>query len=127
MSDNLNVNQEKFLNKYIETGNKVQSYMESYDNENYQGSAASSVRLLKNAKVKKAYEEKMEELRQLSALTIEQTKLALTDEYINGTKGSDRIKALDILNKMNGVYIEKIESDNNINVEIGGNLKTWAE
>ena len=124
----LNAKQEKFLNNLVETGNQTQSYKNAYGIENDNSAAACSSKMLKLAKIKKAYEEKLEELSAIQVLNIEQRKQVLVNEIMkDDNKAADKVKALDILNKMDGVYIEKIEADHNISVEIGGNLKTWAE
>ena len=124
----LNTNQRKFVENLVASGKQTESYMEAYDNDNYMGSAASSSRLLKLAKIKKAYEEKMEELKQINVLSIDERKRLLVNEILNSeNKTADKVKALDVLNRMEAVYVEKVEADHNISVEIGGNLKSWAE
>lgn len=124
----LNVKQEKFLNNLVETGNLTKSYMDAYNTENENSAATCSSRMLKNVKIKEEFERKLEELSAIKVLNVEQRKQVLVNEIMkDSNKASDKVKALDVLNKMDGIYIEKIEADTNINVEIGGNLKTWAE
>lgn len=123
----LNINQQKFLKNYIETGNKVRSYMDAYNNDNYKGCSASADRLLENVRVNEEYQKKIKELEKLTVLTVEQRRLKLSEEAINGAKASDRIKAVDVLNKMEGIYIDKIEADTTVNIDIAGAAKEWAE
>lgn len=125
--DKLSVNQQKFIDNLAKTGNQTRSYMDAYNNDNENTSAGAASVLIRKPKINAAFQEKLKELEKLTVLTVEQRRLKLSEEAINGAKASDRIKAVDVLNKMEGIYIDKIEADTKINIDIAGEVKDWAE
>jgi len=125
--DKLSVNQQKFIDNLAKTGNQTRSYMDAYNNDNENTSAGAASVLIRKPKINAAFQEKLKELEKLTVLTVEQRRLKLSEEAINGAKASDRIKAVDVLNKMEGIYIDKIEADTTVNIDIAGAAKEWAE
>lgn len=125
--DKLSVNQQKFIDNLAKTGNQTRSYMDAYNNDNENTSAGAASVLIRKPKINAAFQEKLKELEKLTVLTVEQRRLKLSEEAINGAKASDRIKAVDVLNKMEGIYIDKIEADTTVNIDIAGEAKEWAE
>lgn len=125
--DKLSINQQKFIDNLIKTGNQTKSYMEAYNNSNENTSAGAASVLIRKPKINAAFQKRLKELEELSVLTIEQRRLKLSEEAINGAKASDRIKAVDVLNKMEGIYIDKIEADTTVSIDIAGEVKDWAE
>ena len=107
--------QELFIQEYIKTGNATSSAIKA----GYSKRTARSIgqRLLKNVDIKKKINELSQKIACNSIMTAKERQEYLT-KLINAAdvKVSDKLKALDILNKMTGEYIQK--------VEVNGELKT---
>ena len=107
--------QELFIQEYIKTGNATNSAIKA-------GYSKKTARVIGQENLTKPYiKKKIEELSQKiackSIMTAKEWQEYLT-KLINAAdvKVSDKLKALDILNKMTGEYIQK--------VEVNGELKT---
>ena len=105
--------QEIFVASLVKGNSQRQAYIEAYPNaakwkENAVDSQASKI--LKNPKVFQRYEELMKKAEDESILTAVERKRWLTS-VIKGEKitTADKLKALDLLNKMDGQYIDKVE------------------
>ena len=107
--------QELFIQEYIKTGNATNSAIKA----GYSKRTARSIgqRLLTNVDIKKRIEELSQKIANNNIMTAKERQEYLT-KLINSddVKVSDKLKALDILNKMTGEYIQK--------VEVNGELKT---
>ncbi|PGH20986.1 terminase [Fusobacterium polymorphum] len=107
--------QELFIQEYIKTGNATSSAIKA----GYSERTAKSIgqRLLTFVDIKKRIEELSQKIACNSIMTAKERQEYLT-KLINAAdvKVSDKLKALDILNKMTGEYIQK--------VEVNGELKT---
>lgn len=107
--------QELFIQEYIKTGNATNSAIKA----GYSKKTARSIgqRLLTNVDIKKKINELSQKIACNSIMTAKERQEYLT-KLINAAdvKVSDKLKALDILNKMTGEYIQK--------VEVNGELKT---
>ena len=107
--------QELFIQEYIKTGNATNSAIKA----GYSKKTARSIgqRLLTNVDIKKKIEELSQKIACNSIMTAKERQEYLT-KLINAAdvKVSDKLKALDILNKMTGEYTQK--------VEVNGELKT---
>lgn len=113
----MNARQKKFAEYYAQCGNTVQSAIKAGYSEAYANSTA--CKLLENARVAeyiKALAEKASKERILTAI---ERQAMLSDiakkEYENQ---SDRIKAIDTLNKMTGEYIDRVELSGDAGVVI---------
>ena len=107
--------QELFIQEYIKTGNATSSAIKA-------GYSKKTARAIGQENLTKPYiKKRIEELSQKIAcnniMTAKERQEYLT-KLINSedVKVSDKLKALDILNKMTGEYIQK--------VEVNGELKT---
>ena len=107
--------QELFIQEYIKTGNATSSAIKA-------GYSKKTARVIGQENLTKPYiKKKINELSQKiacnSIMTAKERQEYLT-KLINAAdvKVSDKLKALDILNKMTGEYIQK--------VEVNGELKT---
>lgn len=107
--------QELFIQEYIKTGNATNSAIKA-------GYSKKTARVIGQENLTKPYiKKKINELSQKiacnSIMTAKERQEYLT-KLINAAdvKVSDKLKALDILNKMTGEYIQK--------VEVNGELKT---
>ena len=107
--------QELFIQEYIKTGNATNSAIKA----GYSKKTARSIgqRLLTFVDIKKKINVLSQKIACNSIMTAKERQEYLT-KLINAAdvKVSDKLKALDILNKMTGEYIQK--------VEVNGELKT---
>lgn len=103
--------QENFCLEYAKSGNATQAYMDSgYSVKDAKSAAVNASRMLRNANVKARIDELRAKIKSDKILTIEQRKEILTT--IAGDTEStkqDKIKAIDTLNKMDGVYLNRTE------------------
>lgn len=137
----LTLRQEKFCYEYVKTGNATEAYRQAgYNVKTDAALRAQSSRLLTNANVRKKLEEitkQLEEKEIMSAADI-QRRLTLIatqqlDEECFDPQGNivrkegsllASLKAMDILNKMSGRYINKTE----ISGAGGGPVQiTWGD
>ena len=111
---NLTDKQENFAISYVTNGgNATQAYRDNYDvgettSDNTVWVAAHKV--LHNDKVSTRIAELRKSKFSPKILTLEERKTILSDMAIEGD-----LKALDILNKMDGAYTEKIEHSGEVN------------
>ena len=107
--------QELFIQEYIKTGNATSSAIKA----GYSKKTAKVIgqRLLTFVDIKKKINELSQKIACNSIMTAKERQEYLT-KLINAAdvKVSDKLKTLDILNKMTGEYIQK--------VEVNGELKT---
>ena len=119
----LNARQKAFCEYYVACGNATEAAIKAGYKEKYAGVNAD--KLLKNTNIQKYIEELQEKAKGSRIMTaIERreflTKMILKEE----TKDTDRLKAVDILNKMDGEYTQKVEVNGNINSNPFSNLTT---
>lgn len=133
MSDKLNVKQEKFIQGIINGLSQRQAYKEAFGSE-YDDNAIdiNASKLFNSAKVKLRYEELLQELEDKSIMSAKERMKWLSDvvrgnikhisysgngeEYENEAYISDKLRAIDTLNKMSGEYTTKVDA--NVNTEI---------
>ena len=103
--------QEKFCREFIKTGNATKAYKRAgYDTEDYGAIRSNASRLLTYDNVQKRLEELRQRAENKEILSASQIRALLTK--IATDKESSKLevmKALDILNKMNGEYITKTQ------------------
>ena len=110
----LNARQKSFCEFYMASGNATDSAIKAgYKEKNARFIGSEN---LTKANIKKYIEELQEKAKGNRIMTaIERreflTKLILKEE----TKDTDRLKAVDILNKMDGEYTQKVEVNGNVN------------
>lgn len=122
--------QRKFCEEYVNNGNNgTQAYLKAYKTCKKENTAkVNASRLLTKANVIEYIEELQEELKKKAIMTAEERLIWLTGVvqgkikekvYYEGQESereaylNDKMKALDILNKMDGNYISKLELANN--------------
>lgn len=112
--------QENFCLAYVKTGNASEAYRQSYSCENQKEATINNnaYKLLKNTDILTRTEELNRLAVKSTILTIEQRKEILSKIAENvtfdkdGNAGfTDARGAIDLLNKMDGVYIEKRETE----------------
>ena len=132
----LTAKQEKFVQGIIEGMSQAEAYRSAYSTKNMSDKtiweAAST--LMRNNKVATRVKELREQISQKSIMTA-QERLEFLTEVINGTKGEkvievvdgkpveievpasmkNRLSAIDIMNKMQGEYVTKVEGEIKMN------------
>lgn len=109
MKDKLNARQRKFAEYYAQSGNTVQSAIQAGYSENYAN--ANACKLLENVRVAKYIKELSDRLKDERIMTAKDRQVALSDIARNdGQDTSDRIRAIDTLNKMTGEYTVNVDA-----------------
>ena len=118
-----NARHERFIQNIVKGMTQRQAYKDAFpdNNSNDKTVDEAASRLFNDSKVHTRYEELLEELEDKSIMSAKDRMKWLTN-LINGEEGyiSDKLKSIDILNKMSGQYITKIEAevDNTVNINI---------
>ncbi len=110
--DKLTTKQKKYCQYRADGMSQRQAYISAgYSNRQKDSSIdCNAYQLERIKKVKEKIEDLQKKADNGCILTVEQRKQALTDIYIDSTQSTkDRLKALDLLNRMNGDYIDKKE------------------
>ena len=109
MSEKLNIRQKKFAEYYAQSGNTVQSAVKAGYSENYANGRA--YELLENVGVSAYIKEITDKLKDERIMTAKDRQVTLSDIARDGdNEPSDRIKAIDTLNKMTGEYTVKVDT-----------------
>lgn len=109
MSEKLNLRQRKFAEYYAQSGNASESarqagYSAKYINSNVQ-------KLLQNTAISEYIRELTEKAKDERILTAKDRQIMLSDiARDTENEPSDRIKAVDTLNKMTGEYTVKVDT-----------------
>ena len=128
----LTANQEKFVQCIIEGKSQAEAYREAYPKQRSSDKTIweAASRLMANSKVNARIRELRDQLAKPSIMTA-QERLEFLTGVINGTKGEkiveivdgeakeievpasmkNRLSAIDIMNKMQGEYVQKVEAD----------------
>lgn len=117
--DGLTVKQVKYCQNRAKGLTQRESYIKAGYSSNQKPNSidVNASDLEKMEKIKKKIEELQRRADNGCILTTEQRKQALADFYLDDTKSDkDRLKAIDLLNRMSGDYIDKKE----INATIQG-------
>lgn len=134
MTNELTIKQEKFVQGLIQGLTQRQAYKEAYNTENMLEETIDKEAciLFNNPKVTERYNELLKVLENKSIMTAKERMIWLSDvvkgkikrtsynnngeEYENEAYISDKLKAIDTLNKMSGEYTTKVAA--NVNTEI---------
>lgn len=119
----LTAKQERFIQNIIKGMTQRDAYKDAYNAENMKDATidTEACLLLKDPKVAKRYQEILKEMEKTAVMTALEKRLLLKEMVLDKKNSmSDRLKALDIDNKMSGEYIDnlKIESDNTLDVTV---------
>jgi phage terminase small subunit len=108
----LTIKQERFVLEYMKDGNASRAYRESYNAENMKPESINrkAKELIDNVKIKARIAELREKQTKKAIISIEQRKELLT-KFAFEEDASNAMKALEILNKMDGVYIVKQQTE----------------
>lgn len=114
--------QKKFAEYYAQTGNVFQSAIKAGYSENY--AKTSAAKLLENVSVSEHIRETSQEANNELILTAEKRKEILSDIAKSKKElATDRIRAIDTLNKMTGEYINRTELSGDLGVVIVDDVK----
>ena len=109
MKDKLNARQRKFAEYYAQSGNTVQSAIQAGYSENYAN--ANACKLLENVRVAEYIKQLSDKLKDERIMSAKDRQVALSDIARNdGQDTSDRIRAIDTLNKRTGEYTVKVDA-----------------
>lgn len=105
----MNERQKRFAEYYAQSGNAAQSAVKAGYSEKYAGQNAD--KLLKNTNIAEYIKQLAEKVQDSRIMTAKERQALLFDIAKNGDNAaSDRIKAVDTLNKMTGEYTVKVNT-----------------
>lgn len=135
----LTVKQEKFIQNIIKGMSQREAYKDAYDAENMSDAVidTEACLLMKNPKVAQRYKELLDAMAKPTIMTAQERLEYLTEvikgiqgekiidivdgevmEYIAPTSMKNKLSAIDLMNKMQGEYVTKVEADVNSEVNI---------
>lgn len=104
----MTIKQKRFVEEYLIDLNATQAAIRAGYSEKTAYSAGQ--RMLKNVEVRSYIEERQKQARNKRIMTAEKRMERLSDIAMNhDVKPSDVVKAIDVLNKMTGEYVSKVE------------------
>jgi phage terminase small subunit len=108
----MTIKQEKFCIEYIKSGNATEAYKKAFNAENMKPTTINkkAYELLKKPEIKEFIEKTREQTIDEAIIETKQRKIFLSN-LIRDDKAdiSEKLKAIDLLNKMDGVYTQKVE------------------
>jgi phage terminase small subunit len=112
--------QQAFVDFYIQTMNATQSYkMAGYEYKNDNVAGVSAHKLLKDAKIQQAIEERMQQMQSDRIASAEEVLGFLTTTMRNPkVRPQDRINSAELLGKRYSLWIDKVDVDANVDIEI---------
>ena len=137
MAIKLTMKQEKFVQEVIRTGNQRQAYKTAYPNTRMSEASVDSEpsamlngtgKYAKNPKVSKRYHELLaeaekikEEQQRKNILTrLDREELLSEIAKKKTAEDSDRIRAIDVLNRMNADYTDKVNIEGSVPIVLTG-------
>ncbi len=119
----LNARQKSFCEFYVASGNATDAATKAGYSETYSKTRTNV--LLQNVEICRYINELQEKAKSSRIMTAIERREFLTSMIKDGAvKDTDRLKAVDILNKMDGEYTQKVEVNGNINSNPFSNLTT---
>lgn len=109
----LTAKQEEYAKNIVEGMNQADAYRSAYDAENMSDNAIyrEASLLADNPKVAQRVKELRDELAKPTILSA-QERLEWLSSLVGADAGTtDKLRAIDIMNKMTGEYVQKIEAD----------------
>lgn len=103
----LTMKQQKFCNEYVKTGNAIQSYLTVYNSNSKSAARIESSKLLQRDDITEYIQNTLMKPIQNKAINEREKKRSILWDFIedNNKSDSDRLKALDLLNKMDQEYV----------------------
>ena len=121
MKDKLTAKQEKFIQNIIKGMSQRQAYKAAFKPENMSDKTIDekACKLFNEDKIQTRYDELLKELEKEAVMTAIEKRLLLKQMALDKENSiNDRLKALDIDNKMAGEYVTKVEADVNADINI---------
>lgn len=136
MNDKLTPKQERFIQNIVSGMTQREAYKNSYNTENMKDETIDkeACLLFNSPKIAERYRELMDKLEDESIMSAKERMKWLTDvvkgkvkntsydsngkSYENEAYISDKLRAIDTLNKMSGEYVNRVEADVNTDVSI---------
>lgn len=136
MNDKLTPKQERFIQNIVSGMTQREAYKNSYNTENMKDETIDkeACLLFNSPKIAERYRELMDKLEDESIMSAKERMKWLTDvvkgkvkntsydsngkSYENEAYISDKLRAIDTLNKMSGEYVNRFEADVNTDVSI---------
>lgn len=115
----LNERQKKFAEYYAQCGNAAESALKAGYSESY--ATHRTDEMLRNVEIAEYIKELTEKAQDARIMTAKERQITLSDMAKDAENApTDRIKAIDVLNKMTGEYLVKVEAevDTSITVSI---------
>lgn len=131
----LNIKQEKFIQNIVKGMSQREAYKDAY-NAKYKDEVIDvrACELFNSSKVQVRYKEIMDQLEDKAIMSAKERMKWLTEvvkgiqtnttygengqAYDNEAYISDKMKAIDLLNKMDGQYVQKVEADLDLNIRV---------
>ena len=110
----LNNKQKIFCREYVKNGsNGTQAYMKAYPDASEETARINASKLLTNTNIQNYIKELQDKAESKEIMTTIQKKEFLSNMILNDEKANrtDKLRALDILNKMDGEYVTRIDAD----------------
>ena len=110
----LTAKQEAFVRNIIEGMNQADAYRSAYNCKNMTDNSiyVNASKLVSDAKVAQRLKELREQLVKPTIMSAHERLEWLTQLINNAEEGTnDKLKAIDIMNKMQGEYVQKVEAD----------------
>jgi phage terminase small subunit len=121
MKDKLTAKQEKFIQNIIKGMSQREAYKDAYNAENMKDETidTEACLLFNDQKIAKRYSDLIKELEKEAVMTAIEKRMLLKEMALDKENSiNDRLKALDIDNKMAGEYVTKVEADVNADINI---------
>lgn len=115
--------QENFCLEYIKTGNASEAYRRAYNAEKMKTETihTKAYELLQNGEVADRVKVLQERAVAKAIITVEQRK-ELLSRWAWEEETPNALKALDMLNKMDGLYTQKVQAEHSGNVGVTFNI-----
>ena len=98
--------QERFCIEFVRCGNATEAYKAAgYKPSKDNAAAVNASKMLRNANILAKIAKLRDEMNNAKILDAQQRRILLSE--IANAKGQDAVRALDVLNKMDGIYITK--------------------
>ena len=108
-----------FIDYYIETLNGTEAYVRAFNSKNRDTARTDASKLLAKPNIKAEIERRTEEIRTPAIASAQEVLTFLTNMMNNEeAKDSDRIKSAEWLGKRYGLFTERIDLNQSVEVEI---------
>lgn len=120
--------QARFVNEYLVDLNATQAVLRAGYRMSEKSAATQGNRLLRNVEIQRAIQEQREAQEKSSTITAEWVRRQIAEIAQNvETKDQDRLKALDMLAKMLGLYERRDEDQQGVKVTFETEMEDWAK